>query len=632
MTFDSMQPVVIGGAIIVPDTIRANLDGNGQISVQLPSTNDPDLSVTGWTYTVTEHMDNGRGPYQIEVPYTVSTLDLATIPVATPNPSAPSSSFLRLTDVGIIVAAQTFVTSILSSIGSSLVGFIQAGIGAVARTVQDRLRDTVHVKDFGAIGDGASPSADTAAVMAAIAHLQSLTSERGGRLRFTRGAYKVNLPMEFTASSLVHGINIVGDGDSNTSIDFSGLSAGQDGISFDAGAHFGIRDIFLANAPRNNITIGRGTTVGGGSFCSVFSLKNVRSQGAGQDGVFIQNAYLGTLKNVWSKNNSRNGFTFAGFHTSIKAIQCEASDNAAIGYSVNGMVYSSFTACGSDANGTQGWALSNLQGVTIDSCGAESNQRDGWLYATSDASATGLNAQSTNIRGVEMVGCYGLSNSLASAGTYATFVNVVTANSRSASLAIRGGVAHPNAAGDRALIVAGTSGAVTLVKDGFDDAAFSTADSTSGTFEVQNRIMSGRRCLVQTTAQQSIPDATDTTINVLNTTPAANDLGATVSTTAITIPRGVSKVVVSANFGWEGDASTGQRTVKIFKNGSGFVGMPSDQRDKTANQFMLANLKSAPVSVVSGDTFSLVVSQTSGAARNTLGTSNSMWLCVEAIS
>lgn len=43
-----------------------------------------------------------------------------------------------------------------ASSGSSLIGFIQSGTGAVARTVQAKLRDVVSVNDFGAIGDGAT--------------------------------------------------------------------------------------------------------------------------------------------------------------------------------------------------------------------------------------------------------------------------------------------------------------------------------------------------------------------------------------------------------------------------------------------------------------------------------------------
>jgi hypothetical protein len=45
-------------------------------------------------------------------------------------------------------------SSLASSSGSSLVGFLQAGTGAQLRTVQSKLRDVVSVKDFGAVGDG----------------------------------------------------------------------------------------------------------------------------------------------------------------------------------------------------------------------------------------------------------------------------------------------------------------------------------------------------------------------------------------------------------------------------------------------------------------------------------------------
>lgn len=46
------------------------------------------------------------------------------------------------------------IGNLSNSTGSALVGFIQAGAGAVARTVQEKLRETVSVADFGATGDG----------------------------------------------------------------------------------------------------------------------------------------------------------------------------------------------------------------------------------------------------------------------------------------------------------------------------------------------------------------------------------------------------------------------------------------------------------------------------------------------
>jgi hypothetical protein len=60
----------------------------------------------------------------------------------------------------------------LAALGAEVEGlqgalvFTQAGTGAVARTMQDKMRDVVSVNDFGAVGDGATD--DTAAIQAAL--------------------------------------------------------------------------------------------------------------------------------------------------------------------------------------------------------------------------------------------------------------------------------------------------------------------------------------------------------------------------------------------------------------------------------------------------------------------------------
>lgn len=71
--------------------------------------------------------------------------------------------------------------------GSSLVGFIQAGTGAVATDVQSKLRESVSVKDFGAVGDGVTD--DTAAINEAIV---VVGSGGGGTVYFPAGTYLVS--------------------------------------------------------------------------------------------------------------------------------------------------------------------------------------------------------------------------------------------------------------------------------------------------------------------------------------------------------------------------------------------------------------------------------------------------------
>lgn len=78
-------------------------------------------------------------------------------------------------------------SSLASSSGSSLVGFLQAGAGAQLRTVQSKLRDMVSVKDF-----GADPTASGAANYAAFAAATTYAAANGLGILIPGGNYTLD--------------------------------------------------------------------------------------------------------------------------------------------------------------------------------------------------------------------------------------------------------------------------------------------------------------------------------------------------------------------------------------------------------------------------------------------------------
>ncbi len=81
--------------------------------------------------------------------------------------------------------------------------FIQSGTGAVARTTQDKLREVVSVRDFGAVGDDVTD--DKAAIQAAI---DAVSTAGGGVVHLPAGNYKIFSGLSFSGSD----VSIVGDG------------------------------------------------------------------------------------------------------------------------------------------------------------------------------------------------------------------------------------------------------------------------------------------------------------------------------------------------------------------------------------------------------------------------------------
>lgn len=91
---------------------------------------------------------------------------------------------------------QTRLAATTSGDGAALVGFIQSGTGAVARTGLEKLRETVSVKDFGAAVDNSTD--DTAAIQAAV----DAVAAAGGGTILIPGWCKVSGTTNITADNV----------------------------------------------------------------------------------------------------------------------------------------------------------------------------------------------------------------------------------------------------------------------------------------------------------------------------------------------------------------------------------------------------------------------------------------------
>ncbi|MFM0327347.1 hypothetical protein [Caballeronia glebae] len=102
---------------------------------------------------------------------------------------------------GIADALSSAKLRLSSENGSTQVGFLQAGDGATPRTVQDKLRDVIHVKDFGAVGGGVVD--DTLAIRKAIAALPSSNAvlDFGGDTYLVTNAHGLQSALNSPAAS-----------------------------------------------------------------------------------------------------------------------------------------------------------------------------------------------------------------------------------------------------------------------------------------------------------------------------------------------------------------------------------------------------------------------------------------------
>lgn len=104
--------------------------------------------------------------------------------------------------------------------GSALIGFLQAGVGAVARTAQAKMRDVVSAFDFMTAAQIADVQARTLTLDVTVP-LQAAIDAciiSGKTLHLPAGNYKITSTLNLVGASSAYGINIIGEGRRYTTI------------------------------------------------------------------------------------------------------------------------------------------------------------------------------------------------------------------------------------------------------------------------------------------------------------------------------------------------------------------------------------------------------------------------------
>ena len=214
---------------------------------------------------------------------------------------------------------------------SEQVTFLQAGTGATQRTALAKLRDTVSVKDFGAVGDGVAD--DSAAVIAAIAYCNT-----NSRMLFVpAGRYKITQNIDApVAPNNQFSFSIIGEGKHWQSVLYFTGAAVTTGLRlisapgnyqyrglfqefmlyFDAGATGGFT-ISYAHHPLVNSVCVRNTSPGGSGSagitldnCNAPSISNCLIAGCGsasKGALYVNRCTVAIIE-----KNYITGQTFAG--------------------------------------------------------------------------------------------------------------------------------------------------------------------------------------------------------------------------------------------------------------------------------------------------------------------------------
>ena len=366
-----------------------------------------DVSINGVTQVPVVDYDIAGQALNFTTPPPLGSVLLVKYWQALPNSSGAAQDFI-LTPNGYTTAidVQEGFDDLGSSAGTSKVGFLQAGTGAQARTAQAKLRDTISVKDFGAVGDGVTD--DTAAIQAAFDY----AVQNGIGVYFPGAKYRTTSelvidrsfsPLDPTQGGR-YGVALTGDGAlaSMISSDHAGIciryiGGPSSGIHF----QFGIDGLCITQPANTNVPGSIGLKIERGAFIQIRNFDiSWFEYGLYCEGVLSSNFSDGTIRlNKYgfrfergSSNSHPNNITWKGItvlnNRAYGGYLIKPSEFNFIGGSIESNGYSGILA---DPNtwglyveepGAEGCVGINMNGVYIEN---NNGKADVWIVATTTA-------------------------------------------------------------------------------------------------------------------------------------------------------------------------------------------------------------------------------------------------------
>jgi len=202
---------------------------------------------------------------------------------------------------------------------SDLITFDQAGVGAVERTVQDKLRDIVSVKDFIPAGTDTAATDCSSYIQAAI----DAAGVSGGAVYIPSGEYKVLSSLNLTG--LAKPIKVYGDGDSSRII----ATVASNNPVFNVGSV--PQGTTLLSVQIDNIHIRSASSTGHAISClgsarPILSRLYIYGFGtSGYSGIYLKEVYGAEVSDVICHANSKGLIVEASQANVFKNVQTFAS-------------------------------------------------------------------------------------------------------------------------------------------------------------------------------------------------------------------------------------------------------------------------------------------------------------------